>query len=197
LRHHFASRRGLSRIHRRLDLSASLSDTGVNLAEEFRAKANRFGGTPFHLTTDKGANMRLGARLFLGKDGAPFVLNDHLSSGIPCFAHGLDNMLKDAFKIPAIALLYQKQTKSVKFFRKSNNANRLLRDKQAELRRWKSFRVTTWAGRFILSPANSFRCIPDAIGVLIAGKTRCGASSQNKRFVRPQPALVRPARADR
>ena len=42
-------------------------------------------------------------------------------------------MLKEAFNIRSIADLYEKQTKTVKFIRKSNKANRLLRDSQSEL----------------------------------------------------------------
>jgi hypothetical protein len=125
-----------SRIERRtLDLFYfPQTHTGEHLAQQYEIEAVRF-GRPFQITTDKGANMRLGVRNFMGKDGPnslPFPSYSRLS-GIPCFAHGLSNMIKAAMQIPTIKLLYDKQTKAVKFFRKSNKANRALHNAQSEL----------------------------------------------------------------
>jgi hypothetical protein len=53
--------------------------------------------------------------------------------GIKCIAHRLDGLLKASFKIPAIEALFLKQRKAIKYMRKSNKANRRLRDRQLEL----------------------------------------------------------------
>lgn len=44
--------------------------TGVNIHDKLTDLMDRFGSKPFHITTDRGANVRLGVNLFLGHDGA-------------------------------------------------------------------------------------------------------------------------------
>jgi hypothetical protein len=45
------------------------SHTGANIAEKFAERSRDWGAKPFQLTTDSGANVLLGTRLFLEKDG--------------------------------------------------------------------------------------------------------------------------------
>jgi hypothetical protein len=49
------------------------SHTGENYSSKLDARAQTWGGKPFQMTTDKGANVRLGVRLFLQKDGTLFI----------------------------------------------------------------------------------------------------------------------------
>jgi hypothetical protein len=54
-----------------------VSHTGENITSKLRETAEKWRAFPVQMTTDKGANVRLGVRTFLGKDGtlilAPFV----------------------------------------------------------------------------------------------------------------------------
>jgi hypothetical protein len=107
--------------------------TGENISNKFTERAEHW-GRPFQITTDSGANIVLGSRLFLGKEGPPSPLSfPQRSLGIRCSAHALDNVVKEAFKLPGLAALFERQSKMVRFFRKSNKAMRLLKAKQEQL----------------------------------------------------------------
>jgi hypothetical protein len=94
--------------------------------------------------------------------------------------------MKKSIEDSDIAALLQRQTKAVKFIRKSNNANRSLRQHQVTLH---------------AEEANPFDAYHRSLGwdpyphnplrLSIAGKTRWWSSKkQNKRFLRLKPALL-------
>ena len=163
--------------------------TGENIAVEYGRVGLRWGAKPFHMTTDSGANVKLGTRTFIEKEGTPFpsLSLSPTFVGISCKAHELDNLLKAAFKIPAIEELFDRQRATVKFIRKSNNANRALHASQVELHAAvpdpfvAHYAMLQWAKEYSIRP----------VRLVIAGKTRWwGIIKQNKRFVRLKPALV-------
>lgn len=45
--------------------------TGENITTEYEKVSDRLGAKPFQIVTDKGANMKLGTRDFLAKEGIP------------------------------------------------------------------------------------------------------------------------------
>lgn len=54
--------------------------TGENISEKIQQLADKVGASPFQIVADSGANVQLGARMHLGKDGAPFQQHYFLSS---------------------------------------------------------------------------------------------------------------------
>lgn len=149
--------------------------TGENIAAKCTELTAKFGGQkPFQVVSDSGSNVVLGKSLFLGKEG------------IACKAHGLDNLMKKCIEESDIAPLLKRQTKAVKFIRKSNNANRILREHQVTLHDEdpNPFDAYHRSLGWDPYPHNPLR-------LSIAGKTRWWSSKkQNKRWLRLKPALV-------
>jgi hypothetical protein len=166
--------------------------TGENISEKIQQLANKVGASPFQIVADSGANVQLGSRMHLGKDGTPlsarFLLAIHLSMhlGLFCMAHALDNLVKKACKNSEMGALIEKQTGAVKFVRKSNTANRTLRERQVELHAvnpnpFDQYHASLGWNAY---PRNPLRLV-------IAGKTRWWSTKkQNKRFLRLKPALI-------
>lgn len=101
-------------------------------------------------------------------------------------AHALDNLIKKACQTSEMGSLLAKQTGAVKYIRKSNTANRFLREKQIELHRvtpnpFDQYHTSLGWNTY---PRNPLRLV-------ISGKTRWWSlKKQNKRFLRLKPAII-------
>jgi hypothetical protein len=96
-------------------------------------------------------------------------------------------MVKALFKDTDIGNLIKRQTKAVKFLRKSNKANKLLRDTQNTLHSMMPNPFDAYHASLGWDKAYPHR----PLRPVIAGKTRWWSIiKQNKRFVRIKPALV-------